>query len=532
MEKPNADRLVLAVVVLLSIILRFHSLEVAPGWDFDEGYNMRYSLDLLQGKILWFAIKYTFIPHPPLFFIAYAFVIKMLGVGVYTLRLLTASYGVLTTVVLYFTGRELFNPRIGLLASFIYATAPETVFWNRIGFANNQFILLSALALYYIARYSKTLETRHLYLCCLFTGLSIITEYTGLFNLAALVLFLNQYHRKDTLKAVVLSLIPVALLLAFMLYHSPEYLLFDLKYQINRFTSTGKAIVGLIAAYGLYKYRGLISDFYRPISNAISQDLLVYVAVGSLFSLYVREADFWHGLTYLVFMSFFGLCFMPPFLIEKDRERRLLLLFLLSNLLSLFVLDRLDHMIMVIYPFTSIAIACMLQGAYEKSMAELPWIMKKLGIIPSRKTMLALSFYPLLVLLCSSTYLFLLGNTTTQSLERDQAVADYVNQRAGEGDLVLAYSWMFPLIKQARVGLLTQSIAYEGIPIAYYSGDFPKDRFAFNTSYRKARLLVADDGILDWIFNQTESNETVTYLSNWSKTKVDVFTIYQNPEHA
>ena len=56
------------VIILLSIFLRFINLETVPTWDFDEGYNMRYSYDLLNGEILWFAIKYTFIPHPPLFF--------------------------------------------------------------------------------------------------------------------------------------------------------------------------------------------------------------------------------------------------------------------------------------------------------------------------------------------------------------------------------------------------------------------------------------------------------------------------------
>lgn len=531
MDKPWINQLALVVVILLSIILRFHNLETVPKWDFDEGYNMRYSYDLLQGKLLWFAIKYTFIPHPPLFILAYALVIKLLGVGVYTIRLLTASYGVLTTIILYYAGRELFNPKVGLIASFIYASAPEVVFWNRIGFANNQLILLSAIAFYFLARYSKTLEPIHLYLSCLFTGLSIATEYTGLSNLIALAIYLRIYHRRDTLKAVALSLLPMLLMFAFMLYHNPGYFLFDVKYQLNRFLPPEKIGIGLLAAYMLYRSRRLIADYYRPISYLMNQDSLIYVAVASLFSLYVRESSFWEGLTFLFFMSIFGLCFQPSFLIPKEKERRLLLLFLLSNLLSLVALGRVDHMTMVLYPFASVAIAGMLWSVYEKSLAEPPWILRKTNPLRYRKLAVALSFYPLLIMPCLSTYLFLLGNTSIQHLERDQLVSDYLNQHAGAGDLVLIYSWMFPQIKQATVGLLTQSMAYEGVSVAYYAGDFPKDRFEFNTSYKKARLLVGYEGILDWVYNETHSNETVTYLGNWSKTNISDFTIYQNPAY-
>jgi 4-amino-4-deoxy-L-arabinose transferase-like glycosyltransferase len=530
MNTPRRIQPAFLAVVLLSVILRFYNLEAAPRWDFDEGYNMRYSYDMLRGELLWFAIKYTFIPHPPLFILAYALVIKLLGVGVYTLRLLTASYGVLTTIVLYYVGRELFNPKVGLLASFIYAIAPEVVFWNRIGFANNQFILLSALALYYTARYSNTLAPRHLHLCCLFTGLSIVTEYTGLFNMAAIALFLRIYHRRDTARFIALSLVPMLFLFAFMLHYSTEYFIFDVKYQLSRFIEPVKIGGGTLAAILLYRSRKTITDFLRPITRSIREDLLIYVAVASLISLYVRETAFWEGLTYLFFMSFFGFLFEPFFLMEKEKERRLVVLFLISSLLSLIALNRVDHMTMVIYPFACIASAALLYFAYEKSLAEPPLILRK-SKYTSRKLFFALSFYPLLVMLCFSTYLFLLGNLSTEPLERDHLVADYVNRHAGEGDLVLTYSWMFPLIKEARVGLLTQSIAYEGFPIAYYSGDFPKERFAFNTSYRRAKLLVGDGGIIDWVYNETHSNETVAYLGGWSKTNVGAFTVYHNLEY-
>jgi len=523
--------MLLSVVVLLSILLRFYNLEAVPAWDFDEGYNMRYAFDLLNGQVLWFAIKYAFIPHPPLFFLAYAAVIKFLGVGVYTLRLLTASYGVVTTVVLYLTGREMFNRNIGLAASFIYAVTPEVVFWNRVGHANNQLMLLSALTLYFIYRYSKTLDGRMLHLGCLAAGLSVVTEYTGLFNVAAMAVFLYLYHRRQVLKAVAFSLLPLAMLFVFMLHYSPDYFLFDLSYQLNRFFSVGKIALAIVFALVAYRSRELAKAFYKPIAESIDQDTLVYLMVVSLVVFQTSESSFWRATSFLFVMSFFGLCLMPSFQLSKEKERRILVLFLVFNILSLLAFDRADHMTMVVYPFASVAVAAMFYGIYRKSVAQLPWILRRFRLKLSSRTLFVLAFYPVFVSLCFSSYMFLLGNFSMENVAEDLAVAEYVNQRAGAGDLILTYSWMFPMIREARVSLLTQSIAYEGDSIAYYSGDFPPERFAFNTSYRRAKFLVASNGTLEWVLNETGLNDTVAYLECWEETPVAGFLVYSNPEY-
>ncbi|MFH1126305.1 MAG: glycosyltransferase family 39 protein [Candidatus Altiarchaeota archaeon] len=524
--------IMLAGVLLLSMLFRFYNLDIVPKWDFDEGYNMRYSYDLLNGEILWFSIKYTFIPHPPLFFMAYALVIKFFGVGISTIRILVALCGVATTIFVYMAGKEMFGQKVGVLAAFIYAVTPEVVFWNRIGYANNLFIMLSAMALYFTYRYSKTLNEKHLYLGCLSAGLSVITEYTGLFNVAAMAIFLYIYRRGKTLKIVLLSLTPMILVFAFMLYHSPEYFIFDLKYQTQRFLSPIKIVLFLFAMLLALKMRKRVADFYKPITETMSQDMLIYTSLVSLGILITTsERDFWYATTYIMLMGLFGICLKPSFLIEGEKERRLVLLFFLLNLASILLLNRADHMTMVIYPHAILGIAAMLSNIYEKSVEELPWILRRFRLKPSRRVIYIATFHSIFIALCFSTYMFLSGNISTESPDRDYAVAEYINQRTGEGDLILTYSWMFPLIKNARVSLLTQSLAYEGHPIAYYSGDFPKERFAFNTSYTRAKFIVASNGTTEWLLNQTGLNETVRYIDSWDKTYVEGFLVYSNPSY-
>jgi len=531
--------IILVGVVVLAFLFRFHSLETVPHWDFDEGYNMRYAFDLLHGEVLWFAIKYTFIPHPPLFFLAYAVVVKYLGVGVYTIRLLTASYGILTTITLYFIGREMFNPKVGVLASFIYAVSPEAVYWNRLGYANNQFVLLSVLSLYFFQKHSKKPARWHLLLGCMFLGLSVVTEYLGVLTVAAVALFFYVYRRKETLHVLVLSLIPTAMVFGFMLFYRPDYFLFDLYYQYYRFFSLPKVIASLVLLFVIRRLlqsnvRKMVSKFYQPVADSLLQDSLIYTAVISLaIFITTSEGDFWNATSFLFLMGFFGLYFKPSFLIAQEKERRLLILYLSSSILSMMILGRADHMTMIVYSYVALALASMLLTIYERNLVEPPWVVKRFNLHPSRRVLFAAVFYSLLLMAGFSTYFFIMGeNISMESIDKDAAVAAYLDQHTTPDDVVLTYSWMFPLIRTPRVSLLTQSLAYEGIPIAYYSGKFPKERFAFNTSYTRAKFLVGGNGTLDWVLNETNATVAVAYLEGWSKTSIGDFIIYQNPAYA
>jgi hypothetical protein len=405
------------------------------------------------------------------------------------------------------------------------------VFWNRIGFANNQLILLSALSLYFIYRYAKDGGMTQLYLGCLFTGLSIVTEYTGLLNVAAIAVYLSRHRPGRTLQAVALSLLPVSFLFAFMLYYTPGYFLFDVAYQLHRFFSPIKLAAGIIAILAAYKLKDRAKAFYRPIAAAMGEDTFIYVAVISLMSFNAVEYAFWHATTFLFTICFFGMCMAPAFLIEGEKQRHLIVLFLAAGILSMLAFDRTDHMTMVVYPFVSLGLAGLLYATYAKTLAEAPKTLRMLRVNLNKKMVFAACFYPLAVSACLSTYLFAMGGIDSEPMEQIREIAAYINSHTSEGDVVLTYSWMFPLITKARVGLITEAIAYEGIPIAYYSGDFPKDRFDFNTSFAHARLIIGANGTSEWIVNQTGARDIAGYIDEWNKTYVAGFLIYRNPAY-
>ena len=72
-------------------------------------------------------------------------------------------------------------------------------------------------------------------------------------------------------------------------------------------------------------------------------------------------------------------------------------------------------------------------------------------------------------------------------------VSDYLNEHTNGGDVVLTYSWMTQLLTAAQGGIVIQALAYDGYNAAYYPGNYPKERWAFNTSLSNAKYIVLSE---------------------------------------
>lgn len=77
------------------------------------------------------ATTYTFVAHPPLFYLISGFAMKIFGYNLTVARSLTAIYGVLSTLLLFFIGKELSRKAVGLAAAFLFAIFPLAILYNR-----------------------------------------------------------------------------------------------------------------------------------------------------------------------------------------------------------------------------------------------------------------------------------------------------------------------------------------------------------------------------------------------------------------
>jgi len=139
--KPCSWKTALALIVIFSFALRLLALSsVPPGFYCDEasnGYNA-YSI-LLTGK----DEHGTFMPlyfkafgeykNPVFIYSAVPFVAGF-GPGVFSVRLVSAFYGTLTVLALFFLAKKLFGEKAGFAAALLLAISPWHIVFSRIAF--------------------------------------------------------------------------------------------------------------------------------------------------------------------------------------------------------------------------------------------------------------------------------------------------------------------------------------------------------------------------------------------------------------
>ena len=121
----------LIAVFVAAIFLRFYKISQLPfGLWYDDAEN---GLDALQlfadpDNLPVFA---TTLPAHFIYLIAFS--IKLFGQTIFSIRLVSALFGIATVAAAFLAGREMFNRRIGILLAFFMAISRWDLIWSHLG---------------------------------------------------------------------------------------------------------------------------------------------------------------------------------------------------------------------------------------------------------------------------------------------------------------------------------------------------------------------------------------------------------------
>lgn len=137
----------LGLILTISIFLRFYKLGSIPnGFYVDEavaGYNSYSILETGKdeyGKPFPIAFRFFGSYSPPLYVYSTSLMIKFLGLSVFVTRFTSATFGVLGTLLTFIFLKNLKflkHPISPLLGSLIFAVAPWSIFFSRVGYELN-----------------------------------------------------------------------------------------------------------------------------------------------------------------------------------------------------------------------------------------------------------------------------------------------------------------------------------------------------------------------------------------------------------
>lgn len=165
----------LLLITALGAALRIYKIGSDSIW-LDEAYSVEISHKPLS-TIVEETSKDV---HPPLYYFALHYWIKLFGDSEFYARILSAVFGTLSILLIYFLAARLFDRATGLLASLLLALSPFNIAFAQEARMYTLFTLLALLSIYF---FIKVIKERSLFALAAYALMSALMLYTHVYSL-------------------------------------------------------------------------------------------------------------------------------------------------------------------------------------------------------------------------------------------------------------------------------------------------------------------------------------------------------------
>ena len=220
----------------LAAYLRLWRVAETPGWFSDEGTHLEIARHLLDGRIQYLSVTQSTLlfARLPLFEWLLAGVARLFGLGMGTLRSVTAVLGTLSVALLYAMLRDISKDRwLALTAALLLAVFPAAVIYSRFGFSYNLLVPLLLVALWGLYRYANGSQVGLVWAAGAI-GLALITDLWAISLLPILVLVVVWHNWRDAWWGLLIAWLPLGVFTAVSLLTVPDAYLFDWQFTLSR----------------------------------------------------------------------------------------------------------------------------------------------------------------------------------------------------------------------------------------------------------------------------------------------------------
>jgi uncharacterized membrane protein len=172
--------------------------------EWDEAVHLNSALTLHSGN---FGAYLDTAFYPPLFDGAVALSFSVFGVGLFSARLVSILFSVLSLWGVFEFSSEMYGKKAGLLSTVLLGIMPGYFWMSRMALLETMLLFFFTLALLFFYRWLQNKQTKYIFLCGLAVGLGILTKYQMLVTLLIItvtILFLARGQLKSALSRFVL----------------------------------------------------------------------------------------------------------------------------------------------------------------------------------------------------------------------------------------------------------------------------------------------------------------------------------------
>jgi len=235
MEKRTG--LTFSFIFALGAFFRLLNLQYFHGLDTDEAIYAQIVFAVTRGYTLYSAIGFV---HPPVYpVLVYPFV--LISPTLLTVRLFNVALSLAIVCLIFYLCKMIYTVKVALLASSIYALYPLVIYSNKLALMETSLTFFITMTFCLFAKYFKEKNLKYLCLSGLCAGVSLMTKYTALLFIVALVFFATIRVFREKIKllfffvasAIVFPLMVVFFLLVGGLW--PYFFLQAISWQLIRF---------------------------------------------------------------------------------------------------------------------------------------------------------------------------------------------------------------------------------------------------------------------------------------------------------
>ena len=257
----------LALVILLSIFLRFYKLGSIPnGLYVDEaltGYNA-FSILLTgkdeYGKFLPLAFRFFGSYSPPFYVYLTVVAVKIFGLSIFSTRFFSAAFGVIGVILVYFFLKysDLFKLKyLPLIGAFLFSISPWAIFFSRAGYEINFGFIVLSLGILFL--WLGLRKIKLIPLAYIFLSLSSYGSHLNRYLIPILAALSLVYFKKELFSKAAKRFTTLGLIFAFLIQIPNLYLFLtpafntkdDLFYQ-DLLTTQSSKIHGLLPQFLSY----------------------------------------------------------------------------------------------------------------------------------------------------------------------------------------------------------------------------------------------------------------------------------------
>ncbi len=182
--KRASAAIILFLILILGIALRIYDLDGESIW-YDEGDSV-YLARMTPFQVIMNPSSHD---HPPLYYFLMHRWIKAFGDSVFSMRLPSAIFGILSIFMIYAVGRSIFDEKVSLLSAAILALSPFHIHYSQELRMYTIVTFLALVSMYFFLRLIKRSSFRDSVVYIISTVLLLYTHYSSFF----IILIQNIY---------------------------------------------------------------------------------------------------------------------------------------------------------------------------------------------------------------------------------------------------------------------------------------------------------------------------------------------------